>query len=39
MQKGKGVTNLTGEKLYECQVLQRCPRGDGTNSALRAASS
>ena len=27
MQKGKGVTNLTGEKLYECQVL----------SAVRAA--
>ena len=27
MQKGKGVTSLTGEKLYECQVL----------SAVRAA--
>jgi sterol desaturase/sphingolipid hydroxylase (fatty acid hydroxylase superfamily) len=29
MQKGKGVTNLTGEKLYECQVI----------SAVRAAMS
>lgn len=22
MQKGKGVTNITGEKLYECQVIE-----------------
>ena len=30
IQKGKGVTNITGEKLYECQVLEavKCAEQD-----------